>query len=151
MLSVGDMAPNFNIPISEGQSFDLSSNKGHKVVIYFYPKDDTPGCTLEAKDFRDHIEDFKKLGVIVIGISRDNLKSHEKFITKCDLNFPLASDENGEVCEKYGVWVEKSMYGKKYMGIERSTFLIDEDGKIAKIWRKVSVDGHVKEILENIK
>jgi peroxiredoxin Q/BCP len=151
MLEKEQIAPDFQLPVSSDKEFKLSSLRGKNIVLYFYPKDDTPGCTLEAKDFATHLEEFTKLNTVVIGISRDSLKSHSKFKEKYCLPFDLASDENGEVCEKYGVWVEKSMYGKKYMGIERSTFLVDKEGKIAKIWPKVKVDGHVAEVLAAIK
>ena len=125
--------------------------KGKKVVLYFYPKDDTSGCTQESCDFRDNLAAFSRSGAAVIGISRDPVASHDKFKKKHALNFPLASDEDGKVCEKYGVWAEKSMYGKKYMGIERSTFLIDENGKISQVWRKVKVAGHAEEVLRAIR
>lgn len=147
-LSIGDTAPSFTLPIDEGGSITLSDLIGKRVIVYFYPKDATSGCTAEACSFRDEKPKFDKKNVIIIGISKDSIKSHKKFKEKEGLNFILASDETGEVCEKYGVWAEKSMYGKKYFGIERSTFLIDEKGKIAKIWRKVSVPGHVDEILK---
>ncbi|MCC2646337.1 MAG: bcp [Rickettsiaceae bacterium] len=152
MIKEGMDAPNFNLPLTDSKHFELASLKGKKnVVIYFYPKDDTPGCTLEAKDFALNLDKFKQLNTEVIGISKDNLNSHSKFKAKYCLPFDLASDETGEVCNLYGVWVEKSMYGKKYMGIERSTIFIDSQGKIAKIWPKVKVDGHVNEVLEAIK
>ena len=143
--------PDFSLPATGGKTFTLSALKGRKVVVYFYPKDDTPGCTVEAKDFRDHIKEFEKAGAAVIGVSKDSVKSHDKFQEKYCLPFPLASDEDGSVCDAYGVWVEKSMYGKTYMGIERATFLIDQSGVIRNIWRKVKVDGHVKEVLEAAK
>ena len=122
--------------------------KGQTVVVYFYPKDDTPGCTTQACDFRDHINTLKAQNIQVIGISKDNLKSHEKFKEKFSLNFPLAADETGKTVEAYGAWGEKSMYGKKYMGIIRSTFLIDADGVIQQIWRNVKVNDHVQDILK---
>lgn len=150
-LTVGQTAPDFTLPTDGAGQVTLSQFGGQKLVIYFYPKDDTPGCTTETCDFRDHIKDLEKLGAQVIGISKDSVKSHDKFKAKYDLNFPLASDENSDVCERFGVWVEKSMYGKKYMGIERSTFLIDEQGKIAQIWRNVKVPGHVAEVAKAIK
>ncbi len=125
-LSVGDMAPDFTLPSDSGGSIRLSALKGKKVVVYFYPKDDTPGCTVEAKDFRDAIDAFRKADTEVIGMSKDSVKSHDKFKEKYALPFGLASDEGGSTCEDYGVWVEKSMFGKKYMGIERTTFLIDK-------------------------
>lgn len=145
-LKIGDKAPAFTLPTDGGGKISLSDFKGEKVVLYFYPKDDTPGCTQESCEFRDAIADFAGVGARIIGISKDSPGSHDKFKEKYGLNFPLASDQNGDVCENYGVWKEKSMYGKKYMGIERSTFLIDENGKIAHIWRKVSVNGHVEEV-----
>ncbi len=147
-LAVGDQAPDFNLETDGGGRVQLSELKGRKIVIYFYPKDDTPGCTIEAKDFRDHKAAFDKANVVIIGVSRDSVKSHDKFKEKYCLPFSLAADESGEMCEAYGVWVEKSMYGKKYMGVERATFLIDASGKIAHIWPKVKVDGHVREVLE---
>lgn len=146
-LSIGDKAPDFSLPADGEKTITLSGLKGKKVVLYFYPKDDTPGCTIEAKDFRDHLQDFTKAGAVVIGMSKDSVKSHEKFKEKYCLPFPLASDESGSTCEAYGVWVEKSMYGKTYMGIERATFLIDEKGVIRHIWRKVKVEGHMAEVL----
>lgn len=149
-LSIGDPAPNFTLPIDGGKTITLSNLREKKVIIYFYPKDSTSGCTKEACSFRNCKFKFDQKNTIIIGISKDSIKSHEKFKEKEELNFTLASDEKGEVCEKYGVWVEKSMYGRKYFGIERSTFLIDEEGRIAKIWRKVSVPGHVEEVLEGI-
>jgi peroxiredoxin Q/BCP len=134
------------MPTDGGGQVSLKDFKGRKLVMYFYPKDDTPGCTAESCAFRDQLPAFEKLKVSVLGVSKDSPASHDKFKKKYELNFPLASDEDGAVCEAYGVWVEKSMYGKKYMGIERSTFLIDEQGKIAQIWSKVKVDGHVDEV-----
>lgn len=145
-IQIGQIAPDFSMPATGGQTIKLADLKGKPVVLYFYPKDDTSGCTQEACDFRDNIAQFNKVGVTVIGVSKDSLKSHEKFLQKHALNFPLASDEGTDVCERYGVWVEKSMYGKKYMGIERATFLINADGRIAGIWRKVKVDGHVEAV-----
>ncbi|MBY0501495.1 MAG: thioredoxin-dependent thiol peroxidase [Alphaproteobacteria bacterium] len=147
-LFVGDIAPNFTLPIEGGKSITLSSLRGKKAIIYFYPKDATSGCTKEACSFRDYKSQFDKKNTIIIGISKDSIRSHEKFKEKEQINFTLASDEDGKVCEAYGVWVEKSMYGRKYFGIERSTFLIDEEGKINKIWRKVSISGHVEDVLE---
>jgi peroxiredoxin Q/BCP len=147
-LTVGSKAPDFNLPTDGGGKISLSSLKGKKVVLYFYPKDDTPGCTTESCAFRDNLKDFNKMNVTVIGLSKDSPESHDKFKKKYELNFPLASDTDGKVCDAYGVWKEKSMYGKTFMGIDRSTFLIDEQGKIAAIWRKVKVDGHVDEVKE---
>lgn len=149
-LQPGDQAPDFSLPTGEGESASLSDYKGRKLVLYFYPKDDTPGCTKEACGFRDDLSQFKKVNAAVLGVSKDNLKKHAKFIEKYNLNFPLGSDEDGKVCEAYGTWVEKSMYGKKYMGIDRATFLIDENGKIAALWRKVSVPGHIEDVMKAI-
>ena len=147
MLQIGSKVPHFMLPVPGGKSVSPSDFLGQKIVIYFYPKDNTPGCTTEAKDFRDLKEKFAAKNTLIIGVSKDSIKRHENFIAKYDLNFLLASGENTQVCEDFSVWVEKSMYGKKYMGIERSTFLIDEDGKIQKIWRKVKVSGHAEEVL----
>jgi peroxiredoxin Q/BCP len=147
-LQVGNPAPDFSMPADGGKTVSLSDFKGRKLVIYFYPKDDTPGCTTESCGFRDQIKEFNKLNIGIVGISRDSVKSHDKFREKYDLNFPLGSDEDGKVCEAYGVWKEKSMMGKKYMGIERSTFLIDEQGKIAQVWRGVKVEGHIDAVRE---
>jgi len=147
LLSIGDIAPGFTLPGDEGE-VSLSGLKGKKVVLYFYPKDDTPGCTMEAKDFAQRADDFTKAGAVVIGISKDNMKSHGKFKEKYCLPFTLVSDFENDTCERYGVWVQKSMYGKTYMGINRATFLIDADGKIAKIWPKVKVEGHAEEVLK---
>lgn len=150
-LSVGDKAPAFNMKTDGGGKVSLSSLKGKNVVLYFYPKDDTSGCTAEACGFRDDQSAFNKLDAVVIGVSRDSVASHDKFKKKHDLNFQLGSDETGKVTEDYGVWVEKSMYGRKYMGIERATFLIDGKGVIRNIWRKVKVPGHVAEVKKAIK
>lgn len=146
--AIGAAAPDFTLPTQGNGSVSLSGLKGQNVVLYFYPKDDTPGCTIEAKDFRDLMGDFKSANTVIIGLSKDDVKSHDKFVEKFCLPFTLASDTDGAVCEAYGTWVEKSMYGKKYMGIDRVTFLIDKQGKIAKSWPKVKVDGHAKEVLE---
>ncbi len=151
MLNIGDIAPNFDMHTNGDGKASLAKLAEKNVVLYFYPKDDTPGCTIEAKDFRDNIKEFEKAGAVIIGVSKDSVKSHDKFQEKYCLPFPLASDENGEVCEAYGTWVEKSMYGKKYMGIQRDTFLIDGKGIIRQIWRKVKVDGHVTEVLAAVK
>lgn len=150
-LEIGQKAPDFTLPATGGQTITLSALQGNPVVVYFYPKDDTPGCTTEACNFRDSMNILQKTGVTVIGISKDGIKSHEKFKEKFGLNFPLASDEEGKTLDDYGVWVEKSMFGKKYMGIERATYLIDQNGRIARIWRNVSVPGHVDEILAAVK
>jgi peroxiredoxin Q/BCP len=149
-LKVGDKAPDFNLPGDGNSTVNLSDYKGRTVVLYFYPKDDTPGCTKEACGFNENLKAFEKLDAAVIGLSKDSVKKHDKFKQKFGLNFPLASDETGEVCEKYGTWIEKSMYGRKYMGIDRATFLIDPQGNIAQIWRKVSVTGHVDEVTKAI-
>ncbi|HZP10599.1 thioredoxin-dependent thiol peroxidase [Methyloceanibacter sp.] len=147
-LKVGDKAPDFTLPSDGGGDVSLQALRGKTVVLYFYPKDDTSGCTAEACAFRDALPDFAKVKATVIGISRDSVASHDRFKTKYGLPFPLASDEDGKVCEAYGTWVEKSMYGRKYMGIERATFLIDGNGVIRGIWRKVKVPGHAAEVLE---
>ena len=147
----GEQAPDFTLPTDGAGSVTLSKLKGKKVVLYFYPKDDTSGCTAEACGFRDAFPDYGGAGAVVIGISKDSVASHDKFKKKHGLPFLLASDTGGEVCEKYGVWVEKSMYGRKYMGIERATFLIDKTGTIAKVWHKVKVPGHVDEVLQAVK
>ena len=145
-LNIGDAAPDFTLPTDGNGEITLSNLKGQKVVIYFYPKDDTPGCTKESCGFSEALPAFNKMNTAIIGISKDSVAKHDKFKAKYNLQFPLASDENNDTCERYGVWKEKNMYGKKYMGIERSTFLIDENGKIAQIWRKVKVPGHVEEV-----
>jgi peroxiredoxin Q/BCP len=150
-LKVGDKAPAFDMAANIGERASLSKFAGKNIVLYFYPKDDTPGCTIEAKDFRDMMKDFDAANTVIVGVSKDSVKSHDKFKEKYCLPFPLGSDEDGSVCEAYGVWVEKSMYGKKYMGIQRATFLIDGKGILRKIWPKVSVDGHAKEVLEAAK
>ena len=148
--SPGNKAPDFNMPATSTDNVKLSDFKGQKVVLYFYPKDDTPGCTTQACGIRDNLPEFEKLDAVVIGVSKDPIARHEKFIKKYDLNFILASDADSDVCERYGVWVEKSMYGKKYFGIQRATFLIDETGKIAHVWPKVKPDSHADEVLEAI-
>ncbi len=149
-VCVGDFAPNFTLPIDGGKTATLSDFTHKKVIVYFYPKDTTSGCTKEACGFRDYKLDFDKKNTVIIGISKDSVNSHEKFKEQEALNFILASDERGEVCIKYGVWVEKSMYGRKYFGIQRSTFLINEEGRITKIWRKVSVPGHVEDVFQAV-
>lgn len=146
VLETGSIAPPVDLPGDAGQFYRLSDYRGQKVVLYFYPKDDTSGCTAEACDFHERLGDFHNLGAVVLGISRDTPKSHDKFKEKYKLSFPLLSDEDGSVCQLYGTWVEKSMYGKKYLGIERSTFLIDETGILRRIWRKVKVNGHAAEV-----
>lgn len=150
-LQEGDKAPDFSLPTDGEGKISLAKLKGKKLVLYFYPKDDTPGCTLESKDFAAAMKDFEKNGAMIVGLSKDSVKSHDKFKAKFCLPFSLASDEEGHTCEDYGVWVEKSMYGKTYMGIERSTFLIDAKGSIARIWRKVKVEGHAQEVLAAVK
>jgi thioredoxin-dependent peroxiredoxin len=146
-LKVGDKAPDFTLPTDGGGKISSNELKGKKLVLYFYPKDDTPGCTTEACAFRDSLPDFSKVKAVIVGVSKDSVASHDRFKTKLKLPFPLASDEAGTACEAYGTWVEKSMYGKTYMGIERSTFLIDEAGVIRAIWRKMKADGHAEEVL----
>ena len=148
---IGDKIPNFKIPLSNGNNLDSKDIKDKKYVLYFYPKDNTPGCTTEAKNFSDKIREFKKLKTEIIGISKDSIESHLKFINKQELKINLASDEDGKVIEKFGVWVEKNMYGRKYMGIQRSTFLINEQSKIEYIWDKVRVKGHVEDVIDKIK
>lgn len=150
-IEVGESAPDFKLPADGGGEVSLSSFKGRPVVLYFYPKDDTTGCTKEAIGFRDALPEFDKAGAAVIGVSKDSVARHDRFKAKHDLNFPLVSDEAGELCEAYGTWVEKSMYGRKYMGIERATFLIGPDGNIRNVWRKVKVPGHVDEVLSAVK
>jgi thioredoxin-dependent peroxiredoxin len=149
-LEIGQKAPEFNLPTDNDGLIKLADLKGKKVILYFYPKDNTPGCTVQACDLRDHMEDFNDLNIEIIGISKDSPASHTKFKAKHNLNFTLASDESSDTCEKYGVWKEKSMYGKKFMGIERSTFLIDEKGNIATIWKKVSPKDHVQLLKEQL-
>jgi thioredoxin-dependent peroxiredoxin len=146
-LTIGDQAPDFTLPTDGGGTVSLSALRGKKVILYFYPKDDTSGCTKQACGFRDSLPDFTGSGAVVIGVSKDSVASHDKFKKKYDLPFILASDETSDVCERYGVWAEKSMYGRKYMGIERSTFLIDEKGVVRSIWSKVKIPGHVEEVL----
>ena len=146
-VETGDKAPDFTLPTDGGGSVTLSKLKGRRIVLYFYPKDDTSGCTAEACGFRDALPDFRKIDAEVIGISRDSVAAHDKFKKKYDLPFVLASDTDGKVCERFGTWVEKSMYGRKYMGIDRSTFLIDEKGVVRKEGRKVKVPGHVDAVL----
>lgn len=148
MIEVGDKAPDFTLPSDSGGSVSLKKLKGRKVVLYFYPKDDTPGCTKEACGFRDSLPDFGKVDAEIIGVSKDSPAKHDKFKAKFELPFTLASDEDGSACEAYGTWVEKSMYGRKYMGIDRATFLIDEKGVVRGVWRKVKVPGHVETVLK---
>ncbi len=150
-IKEGDKAPAFNLPTDNGKKLKLSDIKGKKVVLYFYPRDDTPGCTKEAIGFTESLAKFKRAGAVVIGASKDTVEKHAKFRDKYDLKIPLISDEDGSLCKDYGVWKKKMNYGKSYMGIERSTFLIDEKGKIAKAWQKVKVAGHVDEVLAAVK
>ncbi|ERP97817.1 alkyl hydroperoxide reductase [Labrenzia sp. C1B10] len=147
-LAVGDVAPDFELEGDGGNRVSLSALKGKPVVVYFYPKDDTPGCTKEAIAFTEQSDAFAKLGVTIIGLSPDTAAKHDKFIAKHNLAIRLGADTEKEVAEAYGVWVEKSMYGKKYMGVERTTFLVGADGKIAEVWRKVKVPGHADAVLE---
>ena len=147
MISEGDKVPAISTTASDGSRVDLAA-AGQPLVLYFYPKDDTSGCTREAQDFTALASEFKKAGVKIAGVSRDPMKSHEKFIGKYSLAVPLVSDEDGRISNAFGTWVEKSMYGRKYMGMERSTFLIGKDGKVAKAWRKVKVPGHAAEVLK---
>ena len=147
-VEVGKKAPAFSLPASNGETVALKDFEGKSVVLYFYPKDDTPGCTKEACDFRDSLRKFTRKDAVVLGVSPDSVKSHDKFIAKFDLPFLLLADQDHEVAGKYGAWVEKSMYGKKYMGVERSTFVIGPDGKVKKVYEKVKPEGHAEEVLE---
>ncbi len=147
MLQEGDKAPDFSAKDDKGNDVSLKDFRGKKLVLYFYPKDDTTGCTAEACDFRDNLARVKRKGAIVVGVSPDSEKKHAKFKTKYELTFPLLADEEKKIVTDYGVWKEKSMYGRKYMGVERTTFIIDEKGKIEKIFSKVKVAGHVDEVL----
>lgn len=151
MVDVGEKAPEFSMATDGGGTVSLTGLKGRKVVLYFYPKDDTPGCTKEACAFRDAMPDFSGIDAEIIGVSKDPVAKHDKFKAKYDLPFTLASDEESDVCEKFGVWVEKNMYGRKYMGIERATFLIDGEGVVRNVWRKVKVPGHAEAVLEVVK
>ncbi len=150
MVREGDRVPVLEVQLSNGAKIDLSA-PGGPLALYFYPKDDTSGCTREAQDFTDLAADFTKAGVKVVGLSRDPMKKHDKFIAKYDLKVPLASDEDGRVSDAFGTWVEKSMYGRKYMGMERATYLIGADGRVLKAWRKVKVPGHAAEVLRAAK
>lgn len=150
-LQHGDMAPDFDLPTDGGGRVRLSDLRGQTVVLYFYPKDDTSGCTSEAQAFTTLAEDFRKAGAVVIGASKDSVKSHDRFKAKYGLEITLASDESGEVVEAYGAWVEKSMYGRKYMGIDRSTFLINGEGALSQVWRKVKVPGHADQVLKAVR
>ncbi len=146
-VKVGDLAPKFELPTDGGKTLSMDDLKGKNVVLYFYPKDDTPGCTMEACSFRDNLPKFSSMDATILGVSRDSSESHDQFKSKYQLPFTLVSDTDGSICEAYGNWIEKSMYGKKYMGIDRSTFLVAKDGTLANVWRKVSVTNHVKEVL----
>ena len=150
-LSIGDSAPAFELPRDGGEIVSLAGLSGQNVVLYFYPRDDTPGCTKESIAFTDQVGDFAALNTVILGISKDTVAKHEKFVTKHNLGVALLSDTDANTCEDYGTWVEKSMYGKTYMGIERATYLIDKQGKIAQIWRKVKVPGHTDAVLEAAK
>lgn len=151
MITTGQIAPDFTLPRDGGGSLTLSALRPGKVVLYFYPKDDTPGCTLEAQDFSARLADFAAAGCTVIGVSKDSVKAHDKFCQKHGLSIILVSDEAGQTCEAYGVWLEKSMYGKTYMGIERTTVLIDAAGMVAQVWNKVSVKGYADEVLAAVR
>lgn len=150
-LEIGNKAPLFALKNEKNEELSLSDLKGKNVILYFYPKDDTPGCTIEAQDFSKKIKDFEKLNTVVLGVSKDSCEKHKKFIEKYNLSFSLLVDEESELCQKYGVIKEKSMFGKKYLGIDRSTFLINKIGKISQIWRSVKVNGHVEEVLKEVK
>jgi len=149
--NTGDAAPDFQLKDQHGNDVKLSQYRGKHVVLYFYPKDDTSGCTREACDFRDEHSALESAGAVVLGVSPDDTKSHMKFATKYSLPFPLLADTEREVCDAYGVWGEKSLYGRKFLGVTRATFVIDTQGKVARVWPKVKVDGHVREILETLK
>jgi len=149
-LAIGDFAPNFTLPASGGRTVSRDALKGQPFVLYFYPRADTPGCTQEACAFQEALPQLGAIGVTVIGVSKDKMKPIEKFAEKYNLTFPLASDPETKVIDAYGAWVEKSMYGKKYMGIERSTVLVDAEGKIAKIWPKVKIAGHAAEVMQAV-
>lgn len=150
MLKAGDKAPDFALTSDTGEKISLKDFKGKKVVLYFYPKDMTSGCTAEACDFRDNVKKFEKKNTVILGVSADNMESHQKFKDKYNLPFKLLSDENKKVLRDYNVWQEKSMYGKKYMGIVRTTYVIDEKGKIEKVFDKVKVEGHINELLAEL-
>ena len=147
MVNEGDAVPDVKLEGLEGQPVSPADFKGQKLVLYFYPKDDTSGCTAEAQAFTALADDFAQEGTWLLGVSKDDAKKHRKFIDKYDLKVPLATDADGSVCEAFGTWIEKSMYGRKYMGIERATFLVDRDGVVKRIWRKVKVPGHAEEVL----
>ena len=150
-IKVGSRAPSFNLPTDGNGALSLKELRGKNVVLYFYPKDSTPGCTIEARDFRDLHDNFQKAGAVVVGASKDSVKRHDNFKTKNELTFPLLSDEEGVLCDAYGVWILKKLYGREYMGIERATFLIDGKGVVRHIWHKVKVKGLAEEVLETLK
>ncbi len=149
-LAIGSQAPEFNLHTDEGQQLSLQNLRGKKVILYFYPKDNTPGCTVEACDFRDNLAQFADQNTVVLGVSKDNPTKHQKFKQKYSLPFSLLADENGDVCQAYGVINKKSLFGKTFLGIQRSTFLIDENGVIRAMWRKVKVSGHIKQVLDEL-
>lgn len=151
MLDIGQKAPHFNLPDETGTEVSLSDYKGKNVVLYFYPKDNTPGCTKESIGFSQLKDEFEKLNTVIIGASKDSVKKHQNFIEKQNLTIKLIADEEGTLCDDYTVWVKKKLYGREYMGIERATFLIDKNGVIKNIWRNVKVDGHVEEVLATVK
>ena len=148
---IGDKAPDFRLPSTRGKEMSLKEHKGKDVILYFYPKDDTPGCTAEACSFRDHESDLAKEHAIVLGVSTDSLESHEKFRSKYNLNFPLLSDQTADVAKMYGVWKEKNMYGKRYWGVARTTYWIGPDGRVKKVWKKVDAKRHAEEVLEGLR
>jgi peroxiredoxin Q/BCP len=150
-LTIGDPAPNFTLAADGGGSVSLANLRGRKLVLYFYPKDDTSGCTIEAKEFNERLPAFEAANATVVGVSPDSVTSHDKFKAKYGLGFALGSDEAKTMLEAYGVWVEKSMYGRKYMGVERSTVLIDEEGRIKRVWTKVKAPGHAEEVLRAVR
>jgi peroxiredoxin Q/BCP len=150
-VTEGQIAPDFTLPATDGSTVRLSDLRGKKVVLYFYPKDDTPGCTKEACDFRDNLAILQDMGVVVLGVSPDSVASHQKFAQKYGLTFPLLADQDAQVASAYGVWKEKKQYGRTYMGIERTTFLIDENGVVRRVFPKVKVDGHVEEVIEAVR
>lgn len=147
MLNEGDLAPDVSLTGADGEAMPLADFRGQKLVLYFYPKDDTSGCTREAQDFSELAEEFERHGVWIVGVSKDDPASHAKFAAKYDLKVRLLTDADGAVCEAFGTWVEKSMYGRKYMGIDRATFLIDRDGVVNRVWRKVKVPGHARQVV----
>jgi peroxiredoxin Q/BCP len=149
-LKIGDKAPDFTLPTDSNQMLSLNSLQGKKIILYFYPKDNTPGCTREACDFRDSLAQFANQNTIILGVSKDTVAKHQKFKEKYTLPFTLLADENGDVCEQYGIINKKSLFGKTFLGIQRSTFLIDEKGIIRAIWRKVSVNNHIKQVLDEL-